>query len=354
MEALPKTSPTLASSPATSQLAPTTTRADARIAGESDVSTEGQGADAFMAALLAQGSLAVLTPPEPAATATPSTVGAEVVAGQVLPLARPALAALLPAALRPTASASVAAMPAGDDVTEVDADDVAGATRSARMPAFDDVAAAVRTAPDAITPRGEGTSAGTATAALSALDFVREGAGAVELTGAGNAITAADGSVVQGTPRPTTTVTENPVYGARHAPLPVAHADLFSERLNQQISVMLSQHNQHARIACAPPELGPVDVRITIVGDEASVQLAAPHAATREALEEALPRLRAALADSGLALGQAGVFADMPQRQQQAAQLAANEHPGAAFERETEAVESPVRMTRLGLVDAFV
>ncbi len=347
MDALPKTTPSLNPGATPGNVPATKTRATAGNDEHSAAASDSHSADAFMAALLAQGSLAVVPAPATLPAQTAVSTGTEGQTGQVLPLTRPVLAALLPAALRPAAGD----LTSGDDMTDVRGEALATAsTGSATLAAVvDDLTSAALPATGL---RGVATDTGAS--APSALDFVRDGAGALELVAPASASATSDGALVQGAARATPTVSEHSAYAARHAPLPIAQSDLFAERLNQQISVMLSQHNQQARIACAPPELGPVDIRITLVGDEASVQLAAPHGATREALEEALPRLRAALADSGLALGQAGVFADLPQRQQHTTTVVGDTMPTLAIDNEIEIPEAPVHVTRLGLVDAFV
>lgn len=155
----------------------------------------------------------------------------------------------------------------------------------------------------------------------------------------------AGGEVVQGT------------YTGRPAALPMNDPALFGERLNQQIAIMVSQNNNHARIAVSPPELGPVEVRVTVVGDEAAIQLAATSPATREALEEALPRLRAAFADSGVSLGDTGVFAELPDQRPQPRD--GDPEPGGAraqtlSEPEAEDTTPRLRHVSLALVDAFV
>jgi hypothetical protein len=136
--------------------------------------------------------------------------------------------------------------------------------------------------------------------------------------------------------------------------LPVAVPDVFAERMHQQLSVMISNHAQHARIAVNPPELGPVEIRVSVVGDEATVHLAASHAATREALEDALPRLRAAFSDSGIALENAGVFSELPERPQahQDQQMADSNRPDGAQQNVDEQAP-PLRLVRIGLVDAY-
>lgn len=151
--------------------------------------------------------------------------------------------------------------------------------------------------------------------------------------------------------------TDVPALSAKGAPLPVAEPAVFAERLGQHLSVMISQHAQHARIAVSPPDLGPVEVRVTVVGEEASVQLVSPHAATRDALEEALPRLRAMFADSGLVLDQAGVFSETPQRGGRAAasyaEAGATGGDGQPEDDGATAVAGRVHVS-LGLVDAYV
>ena len=141
---------------------------------------------------------------------------------------------------------------------------------------------------------------------------------------------------------------------AKHAPLPVAQPAVFAERLEQHIAVMLSQGAQHARIAVSPPALGPVEARVMVIGDEANVQLIATHAATREALEDALPRLRSLFADRGLSLGHADVFTETPgHRPGQTAYPDDGDHTGAVVREALPEDNGGVRV-QLGLIDAFV
>ncbi len=161
-------------------------------------------------------------------------------------------------------------------------------------------------------------------------------------------------SAVQAAARGPETTSASAAYAGKATVLPAQQPDVFSERLNQHIAVMVSSNAQHARIAVNPAELGPVEVRVSVIGDEATVHLAAPTAATRELLEEALPRLRAAFADSGIALGNAGVFTQMPDRGSSGAGPGTDGVPGAGEALMEEAGATPLRVVRLGLVDAFV
>ena len=70
---------------------------------------------------------------------------------------------------------------------------------------------------------------------------------------------------------------------------------------------MVNQNVQVAEMRLSPPHLGPLEVRLQMDGDRTHVNIVAPHASTREAVEAALPRLREMFAESGLTLGDVNV-----------------------------------------------
>ncbi len=73
---------------------------------------------------------------------------------------------------------------------------------------------------------------------------------------------------------------------------------------------LVDQKVQVAEIRLNPPNLGPIEVRLKVEGDRTHVNIVAPHATTREAVEAALPRLREMFAESGLNLGDVNVRQD--------------------------------------------
>lgn len=81
----------------------------------------------------------------------------------------------------------------------------------------------------------------------------------------------------------------------------------FQDGLMQRFQFMLGAEVQAARVIIDPPELGALDIRIAIQGGEAQVQLTAQQAATRDMLEQALPRLRELFEQAGLTLGGADI-----------------------------------------------
>jgi flagellar hook-length control protein FliK len=62
--------------------------------------------------------------------------------------------------------------------------------------------------------------------------------------------------------------------------------------VGDKIQWMVSRQVQSAEIKLTPPDLGPMEIKLSIKNDQTSVQFVASHAATREALEAAIPRLR--------------------------------------------------------------
>ena len=305
-------------------------------ASENSAATDTQASDAFIAALLAQSTLPPAYPEVPVATAAASA------GGQELPALRPTIAAQ-PGSRRAIGSAvadaalAAAQAPAVEGVEE----DFAAAFATLQN-TMTGAAGGERSAP----PAADGATGG----AMTLLSDLASGAGnAVHTEQTLDGLAGVQGARGQEATAPTQATAAKP------AALPVDQPALFAARLNQHISLMLGDKVQSAQIAVTPPDLGPVEVRITLVGDEAKIQLVASHATTREALADALPRLRASFADAGLSLAQAGVFAQMPERQQAQPSFDANPgHGETDFEQTPRAALAPARALRIGLIDAFV
>jgi flagellar hook-length control protein FliK len=84
----------------------------------------------------------------------------------------------------------------------------------------------------------------------------------------------------------------------------------FADSLSQQVVWMAGKDAEMAELRLNPPELGPVSVRITVSGDEATAIFVSPIAEVRGAIEESLERLREALAGAGISLGETSVSAE--------------------------------------------
>lgn len=89
----------------------------------------------------------------------------------------------------------------------------------------------------------------------------------------------------------------------------------WAEELGARVTWMAQGGQQSASLRLSPEHLGPLEVRISITDDKASVWFGAAHADTRAAIETALPRLRDMFTAQGLTLSDAGVFREPPRDQ---------------------------------------
>lgn len=170
-----------------------------------------------------------------------------------------------------------------------------------------------------------------------------------------------------GTLAPLLTSTAQHSRGAELQTLPTAiNAPLhdrtaWSQDFGDRIVWMAKQDQQSADIRITPANLGPVQISLNIEDGKANAVFVSPHAEVRQALEEALPRLREMLNASGISLGQANVGSQMPQQQQpdSTARFAAI-HRNSGENAILSAIEgngsstsvSPIRQGR-GMVDLF-
>ncbi len=76
----------------------------------------------------------------------------------------------------------------------------------------------------------------------------------------------------------------------------------WDQALGERIQWLAGQKVQAAQVRLNPANLGPMEVRIQVHNDQASVQFTAHHAVVREALEAAMPRLRDMFEASGVQL----------------------------------------------------
>lgn len=87
--------------------------------------------------------------------------------------------------------------------------------------------------------------------------------------------------------------------------LPYTPADArFGEALGERLNWMIRDGLQQAEITLNPRELGPIRIALSMEGDAAQLGIQADHAFTRQTIEDALPRLKALLAEQGVQLGQ--------------------------------------------------
>jgi flagellar hook-length control protein FliK len=129
----------------------------------------------------------------------------------------------------------------------------------------------------------------------------------------------------------------------------------FGQGLADRVSWMVDNNLNGAKLQVNPPQLGPIEVRISVQGDHAQVWLASHSALTRDALESSSPKLREMLGAQGFAQ----VSVDISQRSFQERSTQAQPYdwtPSAERSASTAAVSSvaaSMPRTPSGAVDAY-
>lgn len=114
------------------------------------------------------------------------------------------------------------------------------------------------------------------------------------------------GALVASSQQPNTATNPNTTIAA---PL---GSSAWPDEFSQKISWVSTQQNQVAELHLNPPDLGPMSVVLTMSDNQATALFTSPHLAVREAIENALPKLRESLAENGIMLGNATVSDQTP------------------------------------------
>ncbi|MDR2925372.1 MAG: flagellar hook-length control protein FliK [Azoarcus sp.] len=81
----------------------------------------------------------------------------------------------------------------------------------------------------------------------------------------------------------------------------------WAEEIGNRVMWMMGRAENRAELILTPPHLGKVEVSIHLNGDQSTAQFLASSQSARDALEQAMPRLRELLAQAGISLGEASV-----------------------------------------------
>jgi flagellar hook-length control protein FliK len=156
-------------------------------------------------------------------------------------------------------------------------------------------------------------------------------------------------------------VPANPIAAGDRLPARVG-TPAWDKQLGQKIVFMAAGAEQSASLTLNPPDLGPVQVVLNISNDQASVAFSSAQLEVRQALENAMPKLREMMGESGITLGNATVNAGMPEQQQQAQRgqdaRAGGQHGngrgnGGGADGDETAPAAVVRRVSNGVVDTF-
>ena len=89
----------------------------------------------------------------------------------------------------------------------------------------------------------------------------------------------------------------------------------WDQQLGQKVVWMAAGGDQSATLTLNPPDLGPLQVVLTVTNDQADAAFMSAQPEVRQALEAAMPRLREMMSEAGIAFGNATVSAGTPEQQ---------------------------------------
>ncbi len=134
----------------------------------------------------------------------------------------------------------------------------------------------------------------------------------------------------------------------------------WDQSVGERINWMLGNRIQQAEVRLSPPHLGPLEIRVSVHNDQASVSIAAPHLLTREAIEAAIPRLREMMLEGNLNLVNVNVEDRSPGQHNAAGQPGEGGDEAAAraqAEETSDRISNPEtdrpRIATTGLVDDY-
>jgi flagellar hook-length control protein FliK len=84
------------------------------------------------------------------------------------------------------------------------------------------------------------------------------------------------------------------------------------QQLTEKVRWMVNSRNISAEIRLDPPDLGGMNIKVNLSGDSASVSFVVQSQHARDALDQAVPRLREMLEEHGIELGQSSVQQESP------------------------------------------
>ncbi|GHA06104.1 flagellar hook-length control protein FliK [Oceanisphaera arctica] len=98
----------------------------------------------------------------------------------------------------------------------------------------------------------------------------------------------------------------SPAPGMVSLAAPVA-SQAWQQQLGQQLIGLALRSDQSMELHLNPAELGPLLVSLKLTEQDAQVQFLSAHGPVRQAVEQAIPQLREALAEQGISLGETSV-----------------------------------------------
>ncbi|WP_439536453.1 flagellar hook-length control protein FliK [Methyloversatilis sp.] len=131
---------------------------------------------------------------------------------------------------------------------------------------------------------------------------------------------------------------------------PITHPG-WADDIGHQVTWLAENGNSRAELILTPPHLGRIEISLQIGGDLSTAQFVSASPQVREALEQAMPRLREMLAEGGISLGDTNVSGE--QRSGDQGQGGQRGERGRDGNGDAELLIAPAARRGSGLVDLF-
>ncbi len=129
------------------------------------------------------------------------------------------------------------------------------------------------------------------------------------------------------------------------------------EQISERINMMMAKNLKQVDIRLDPPELGKIQIKLTLNQDQASVQFTVNNSQTRDMVEHAMPRLREMMHQQGLQLAQGSVSEDNSSQfaqQQFTQQQQSEQQAGSSNEGVVISSQEPESDKHLDAIEMFV
>lgn len=134
----------------------------------------------------------------------------------------------------------------------------------------------------------------------------------------------------------------------------------WDQAISQRVMMMVNNAQQSATISLNPPELGPLEIVISVNNEQADTTFLSDRKEVRQALQDGMDNLRTMMKESGIALGQTNIGArDQQQSQSQQSSLTHESKPTIDDVKNDSKQERTLQMmhtvrSSLGNVDTYV
>lgn len=134
----------------------------------------------------------------------------------------------------------------------------------------------------------------------------------------------------------------------------------WGEAVGNRLMMMVNGRIQSANIQLNPAELGPIEIRVSVNHDQATVHFVSNNTTVRDAIEEAFPRLKEMFSQNGLSLADANVSQQSSHQSSQHNQQVLSEQNDAMISSVNDSLENSdeqsinANVLDIGLINQYV